>query len=263
MKHMSISYKHFYIILFIYAITALCGCAKAQAKESSAPQHKNGGSSMVNAGNIKEIYLAGGCFWGVEGYFSRITGVLDTDTGYANGKTDKTTYQNLHSSDHAETVKIRYNSGVIGLDELLEHYFRIIDPLSVNQQGNDKGRQYRTGIYYTDKADKPVIDAFMQRMQTQYSRPIAVETEPLRHFIRAEEYHQDYLQKIPPAIAILTCTLPMFRSMTKKNSLFRMQNRLKKRSIRCSTVLRKRKRLSVPLPANMINLKGKASTLIS
>ena len=197
MKHMSISYKHFYIILFIYAITALCGCAKAQAKESSATQHKNGGSSMVNAGNIKEIYLAGGCFWGVEGYFSRITGVLDTDTGYANGKTDKTTYQNLHSSDHAETVKIRYNSGVIGLDELLEHYFRIIDPLSVNQQGNDKGRQYRTGIYYTDKADKPVIDAFMQRMQTQYSRPIAVETEPLRHFIRAEEYHQDYLQKNP------------------------------------------------------------------
>ncbi len=196
---MTVPYKQRYVIICICIMTILCSCVKVQAKERAAPQHKNknGGSAMVNAGNIKEIYLAGGCFWGVEGYFSRISGVIDTDTGYANGRTNTTTYQDLFNTDHAETVKIRYNSGVIGLKELLAHYFRIIDPVSVNQQGNDKGRQYRTGIYYTDKADEPIVRSFIQRMQGLYTQPIAVETEPLRNFIRAEEYHQDYLQKNP------------------------------------------------------------------
>ena len=152
---------------------------------------------MVTAGNIKEIYLAGGCFWGVEGYSRRIAGVVETDTGYANGTTDTTDYQRIHGTDHAETVKITYNTGVIALEELLEHYFRIIDPLSVNKQGNDVGRQYRTGIYYTDKKDAPVIQAFLKRMQAKYARPLAVETEPLRNFVLAEDYHQDYLEKNP------------------------------------------------------------------
>ncbi len=152
---------------------------------------------MRMGGNVKEIYLAGGCFWGVEGYFSRLQGVVDTDTGYANGKSANASYQKLHDTDHAETVKIRYNSGVIALEELLAHYFRIIDPVSVNKQGNDIGRQYRTGIYYTDKADAPVIQAFIKGKQADYSRPIAVEVEPLRHFVLAEDYHQDYLQKNP------------------------------------------------------------------
>ena len=188
-----------YLLVPFYIATVLCGCTKAQAKEIYKPQNgiKNGGASMITAGNIKEIYLAGGCFWGVEGYFSRITGVIETDTGYANGKTETTSYQQIHGTDHAETVKITYNTGVIALEELLEHYFRIIDPLSVNKQGNDTGRQYRTGIYYTDKKDAPVIKTFLKRMQAQYSRPIAVEAEPLRHFVVAEEYHQDYLKKNP------------------------------------------------------------------
>lgn len=190
--------KYSFILLLIIT-TLLCSCMKAQTRETNKPRNEieNGGSSMITAGNVKEIYLAGGCFWGVEGYFSRLTGVLETDTGYANGITEKTSYQEIHDTDHAETVMITYNSGIIGLDELLAHYFRIIDPLSVNKQGNDTGRQYRTGIYYTDKADVPAIQAFMKRMQKNYSRPLAVETEPLCHFIRAEEYHQDYLKKNP------------------------------------------------------------------
>lgn len=187
-----------YVPICIIA-AVLCGCIKVQAGEIHKEQSKikTGGVSMITAGNIKEIYLAGGCFWGVEAYFSRITGVLETDTGYANGITDKTSYREIHGTDHAETVKITYNSGIIALEELLTHYFRIIDPLSVNKQGNDAGRQYRTGIYYTDKADAPVIQAFLKRIQANYSRPIAVETEALKHFIRAEEYHQDYLKKNP------------------------------------------------------------------
>jgi len=192
-------YKQRRLFLSICVAVMICGCMKAQTREIRKPQQeiKNGGPFMITAGNVKEIYLAGGCFWGVEGYFSRIAGVLETDTGYANGMSDTTSYREIHDTDHAETVKITYNSGVIGLEELLAHYFRIIDPLSVNKQGNDAGRQYRTGIYYVDKADAPVIQAFMKRMQQNYSRPLAVETEPLRHFIRAEEYHQDYLKKNP------------------------------------------------------------------
>ena len=190
-----------FVLMFVCCSAfSLWGCMNAQAKEHGRTHQTavpKGGKSVLTQGNVQEIYLAGGCFWGVEGYFSRISGVVDTDTGYANGKTAAASYQVLHETDHAETVKIRYNSGVIGLEELLAHYFRIIDPLSVNKQGNDTGRQYRTGIYYTNKADEPVIKAFLNRMQAQYERPIAVEVEPLRHFVLAEDYHQDYLQKNP------------------------------------------------------------------
>lgn len=192
--------KLFVLVLLFCGVFCFGSCMKAQAKEHSGTVRATmpkGGFPMLREGKIQEIYLAGGCFWGVEGYFSRITGVVETDTGYANGKTATASYQGLHESDHAETVKIRYNSGVIGLEELLAHYFRIIDPVSINKQGNDIGRQYRTGIYYTNKADKPVITAFLKRMQITYDRPIAVEVEPLRHFVMAEEYHQDYLQKNP------------------------------------------------------------------
>ena len=191
--------KRIYVFLAVFTAAVLAGCMKASAKERRTvlQNAKNGGAAMRMGGNIKEIYLAGGCFWGVEGYFSRLSGVLETETGYANGKTSKTSYQKLHDTDHAETVKVKYNSGVIGLAELLAHYFRIIDPLSIDKQGNDVGRQYRTGIYYTDKADAPVVEAFIKRRQADYSRPIAVEVEPLRHFVLAEEYHQDYLQKNP------------------------------------------------------------------
>lgn len=188
------------VLFFLCGVFNLWSCTKVQAKEQQRNTQNatiKGGLSMLTEGNIREIYVAGGCFWGVEGYFSRLTGVTETDTGYANGVTDATNYRALHETDHAETVKIRYNSGVIGLEEMLAHYFRIIDPVSVNKQGNDTGRQYRTGIYYTRNADEPVIRDFIKRMQANYDRPIAVEVEPLRHFILAEEYHQDYLQKNP------------------------------------------------------------------
>ncbi|MGP1531649.1 MAG: peptide-methionine (R)-S-oxide reductase MsrB [Treponema sp.] len=145
----------------------------------------------------REIYLAGGCFWGVEGYFQRIAGVSGTDTGYANGKTDDTDYQRIGSTDHAETVRIVYEPGIVSLQELLAHYFRIIDPLSVNKQGNDMGRQYRTGIYYSSESDAAKVEKFVAFMQKKYSKPIAVEVQPLKNFILAEDYHQDYLKKNP------------------------------------------------------------------
>lgn len=147
---------------------------------------------------MKKIYLAGGCFWGVEAYFTQLTGVLTTRVGYANGDSAVTSYQLLKFTDHAETISIDYNPAQISLRDLLRHYFRIIDPFSVNKQGNDIGRQYRTGIYYQDEADRPVAEEVMALIsQSHDNRPLAVELEPLKHFIDAEEYHQEYLKKNP------------------------------------------------------------------
>ncbi|MGT2907317.1 peptide-methionine (S)-S-oxide reductase MsrA [Streptococcus dentiloxodontae] len=147
---------------------------------------------------MKTIYLAGGCFWGVEGYFDLIEGVVDTTVGYANGRSAITNYAIISITDHAETLSITYDPSIITLEELLQHYFRIIDPFSVNKQGNDIGRQYRTGIYYTDDADRAVAETVMNQISRNYhNRPLAVELAPLKHFIEAEEYHQDYLEKNP------------------------------------------------------------------
>ncbi len=182
------------ILLLFYAGIFAC-CTKNNTKGENSGSVFPQGEYMAKF--EKEIYLAGGCFWGVEGYFSRIPGVKETETGYANGKTAETDYQKIKMTDHAETVKIVYNPHIISLQELLARYFKIIDPVSVNKQGNDIGRQYRTGIYYTDVADATDIQAFVTFIGKKYSQPLAVETAPLGNFIRAEEYHQDYLEKNP------------------------------------------------------------------
>ena len=148
---------------------------------------------------MNTIYLAGGCFWGVEGYFKRIEGVKGTTCGYANGRTENPSYEDVcrHDTGHAETVKVDFDNEVISLEDLLIYYFRIIDPVSVNKQGNDVGTQYRTGIYYTDESQLPVIKAAIEREQRKYSEKIAVEVLPIENFYSAEEYHQDYLDKNP------------------------------------------------------------------
>ena len=146
---------------------------------------------------MAEIYLAGGCFWGLEEYFSRIEGIKKTTVGYANGQVESTNYQLIHQTDHAETVHLIYDEKRISLREILLYYFRVIDPLSVNKQGNDVGHQYRTGVYYTDQADKAVIEQVFVEQEKQLGQKIAVELEPLRHYVLAEDYHQDYLKKNP------------------------------------------------------------------
>ena len=146
---------------------------------------------------MAEIYLAGGCFWGLEEYFSRISGVLQTSVGYANGQVETTNYQLIKETDHAETVQVVYDEKAVSLREILLYYFRVIDPLSVNQQGNDRGRQYRTGIYYKDEEDLPTINTVVREQELLIGCKIAVEVEKLRHYILAEDYHQDYLKKNP------------------------------------------------------------------
>jgi len=146
---------------------------------------------------FKEIYLAGGCFWGVEAYFAQINGVVQTSVGYANGKTAKPTYYDIKDSGHSETVLVKFDPEIISLSKLLDYYFNIIDPTSKNKQGNDFGSQYRTGIYYSYENDKKIITDYIENEQKKYSKPILVEVTPIENYTLAEEYHQDYLAKNP------------------------------------------------------------------
>ena len=147
---------------------------------------------------MKTVYLAGGCFWGVQKFFDQFDGVLATEAGYANGPDAAPSYRDVCAgSGHAETVKITYDPDRISLTALLRHYFLVIDPLSVNQQGNDRGIQYRTGIYYTEESQLPEIRAVMKEQEEKAGAKLAVETAPLRNFFSAEEYHQKYLEKNP------------------------------------------------------------------
>ena len=149
---------------------------------------------------MSTIYLAGGCFWGLQKFFDQFPGVTATEVGYANGpeQAQVPTYQEVcRSSGHAETVKVEYNPDELNLRELLNYYFMVIDPLSVNQQGNDKGIQYRTGIYYVEPTQLPEIEAVYGEQEEKAGTKIAVELEPLRNFFSAEEYHQKYLEKNP------------------------------------------------------------------
>lgn len=149
--------------------------------------------------NTRTIYLAGGCFWGLEAYFQRIDGVVDAVSGYANGNTENPSYEDVsyRHTGHAETVKVTYDADKLSLDDILQYYFRVVDPTSLNKQGNDTGTQYRSGVYYTDPAEKAVIAAALKREQQKYQLPLVVENEPLKNFYDAEEYHQDYLIKNP------------------------------------------------------------------
>ena len=147
---------------------------------------------------MKSIYLAGGCFWGLQKFFDQFAGVAYTEVGYANGPNEAPSYQEVcASSGHAETVRVVYDEKKLSLPKLLEYYFMVIDPLSVNRQGNDAGIQYRTGIYYTDAGQLEEIQPVFAQEQKKAGAPLAVELKPLENFFPAEEYHQKYLDKNP------------------------------------------------------------------
>ncbi len=148
---------------------------------------------------MAEIYLAGGCFWGMEKYLASIKGVTGTRVGYANGSTAAPTYEDVchRATGHAETVEVRYDPAIVPLPFLLEIYYGAIDPLSLNRQGGDSGTQYRTGVYYTQEADRGVIQTSLDALAKRLGQPVAIELAPLAGFYPAEEYHQRYLEKNP------------------------------------------------------------------
>lgn len=148
---------------------------------------------------MKSIVLAGGCFWGVEAYFKRVKGVLATRVGYAQGTKDNPSYKEVCEGDtgHAEVCDVIFDEEIISLEKILEHFFRIIEPTSLNKQGGDTGTQYRTGIYYNLNDDLDIIERVIGEEQKKYKEKIVTEVAPLDFFYDAEEYHQEYLVKNP------------------------------------------------------------------
>ncbi len=174
----------------------LAGCAQERTDTGSPGATTEQVTPPDSAGkDVKTIYIAGGCFWGLEKYIGLVSGVVDAEVGYANGANASATYGD--GSGYAEAVKVVYDPTVAPLPFLLDLFYDAIEPTSVNRQGNDVGTEYRTGIYYTDPADEAVIEQSLAQLQEKYTQPIAVESGPLTTYTRAEDYHQDYLKKNP------------------------------------------------------------------
>ena len=164
---------------------------------------------------MKELIVGGGCFWCTEAVFEVLKGVSDVESGYANGHTNNPSYRDICTgeSGHAEVIKISYEDSIITSNTLLDIFFVVHNPTTLNQQGADKGTQYRSTILYTDEETKETAEAALEAAQDDYSDPIVTTIEPLNVYYKAEEYHQDYYQQnahqgycmavIPPKLAKL------------------------------------------------------------
>ena len=194
MKVWKKNWMYFFIFSILFGVFS---CIEEEKMEEQINSEKN--NTVVTHEAASQVYLAGGCFWGVEQYFALVPGVLDAVSGYSQGTVENPSYQEVCTGQtgHTETVQVVYDSSVVSLNHLLNLYFDIIDPYSINKQGNDRGPQYRTGIYYTNEADGQIAQSFIAEKQAATDRKIVVELEPVKNFFPAEEYHQDYLEKNP------------------------------------------------------------------
>ena len=193
-------------VIWVLAMTVLVlalplsGCTSGSTTDTDQRSVDEPAQMSTTGGeDVATIYLAGGCFWGVEKLMSSINGVIDAESGYAQGHTESPYYQDVVTGEtgHAETVKVEYDPSVAPLPFILEIYYQAIDPTSVNRQGNDVGSQYRAGIYYSDPTDAGIVERSLAELQEHYDEPITVEAEPLTSFTTAEGFHQDYLEKNP------------------------------------------------------------------
>ena len=190
-------------LIIITIMAAVSGCGKGLTMNTNNVENKaKTVDSPVQpplAAGHREIWLAGGCFWGLEAYLDKLHGVVYADVGYANGNTENPTYEQVCYSNtgHAEAVYVQYDPQRIQLATLLTYFFKVVDPTSLNRQGNDRGIQYRSGIYYKDPADKATIEQVVAGEQKKYSAKIVTEVVPLRNYYVAETYHQKYLVKNP------------------------------------------------------------------
>ncbi len=201
------------IIALALCFFLLISCAPATQQEppQSAPKEE------VMNGLQKKIYLAGGCFWGVEAYMQKLPGVIEATSGYANGHTENPTYQDVVTGEtgFAETVEVVYDPQIMTLPVLISHYFRVIEPTVLNRQGNDIGTQYRTGIYYTDPSEEEMLQKMLDLLQEDERDPVVVELLPLDNFYQAEDYHQEYLQKNPTGYCHINLSLADERFIPK------------------------------------------------
>ena len=190
------------VVLLLLLSLSGCGLKGATGSEGGSVS-ATVSPRPVGGKGMKTVYLAGGCFWGTEKYLDQIHGVTATEVGYANGASNSATYGD--GSGYAETVRVDYDPSIAPLAFLLRLFYQAIDPTTIDRQGNDVGTEYRSGIYYTDATDRPIIEASLAKLQTQYNARIAIETGPLKTYTRAEDYHQKYLEMNPAGY----CHIPL------------------------------------------------------
>ena len=209
------------LLAFIFGVGIFAAtnfsCSKAKVQTAENTNKKN--EINMEGKNIKEIYFAGGCFWGTEHLFQLIRGVVATEVGYANGKIENPTYEQVvsHTTGFAEAVKVKYDADEVNLPLLINIFFKSIDPTTIDRQGNDIGDNYRTGIYTTDEEAAETVKTEVAKLAKNYDKPVVVETIPLQNFYKAEDYHQDYLVKNPSGY----CHIPLsvFEEAKKANPL--------------------------------------------
>ncbi len=169
-------------------------------------------------GKERDIWFAAGCFWGAQKFFKSVDGVVSTEVGFANGREITPTYKQVYTDEtgHAECVHVRYDPERVSLEELVRLFLNMIDPFSLNKQGEDEGTRYRTGIYYENGDDRDVIENVLGSFEERSGRKTAIEVQPLRCFYKAEEYHQDYLDKNPGGYCHLS---PAIFELARKKKL--------------------------------------------
>ncbi len=148
---------------------------------------------------LEKITLGGGCFWCTESVFRSVKGIITTETAYAGGNVENPTYEQVCSGQtaHAEVIQIQYDSESISTEEILLIFMATHDPTSLNQQGGDKGTQYRSVIFYHTKEQEEIAKNIIQELKEHYEKPIVTAIEPIHSYYKAEEYHQNYYEKNP------------------------------------------------------------------
>lgn len=178
----------------------------------------------MNTGKNQIAVLAGGCFWCLEAVFEDLKGVISVMPGYAGGRKDEPTYEEVSSGNtgHAEVIKIEFDPSIISYRDLLAIFFDIHDPTSLNRQGNDVGEQYRSAIFWTNEFQKKEAKDFIKELASggNYEKPIVTEIEPLDKFWTAEEYHKHYFKNNPKEPYCSLVIVPKIKKVREKYAGF-------------------------------------------
>ncbi len=188
------------LVLFFGAVTVLGGCRPVAADDAAKKDTLPGDTSVYDEDETMEkATFAAGCFWGVEAAFRRVKGVEATSVGYTGGHEEQPTYKQVCSgtTGHAEAVEVVYDPEKVSYEDLLDVFWKNHDPTQVNRQGPDIGDQYRSAIFYHDEAQQKAAEESKAAIEEsgKHSKPIATQIEPAKTFWRAEDYHQQYLEK--------------------------------------------------------------------
>jgi len=204
------------ILVYVVWLFGLASCSDYSASErlmmtgSEAPADQE-----ADTVGLPSAVFAGGCFWCTEAYFERLQGVTAVISGYAGGKQKNPTYEQVSSglTNHAESVEVFYNPRQITYQELLEVFFATHDPTTLNRQGPDVGKQYRSIVFYKTPEEKQQAEAYIRQLEESgtYKNPIVTKVQPLEKFWPAEEYHQDYYRRHPDDPYVVSVAMPKVR----------------------------------------------------